>query len=119
MTENQSDIHSSQFYEEYEVFSQKKDTAPLQYQFSLLAPNQEMAMILAKENFFRRDVVHDIWVVKRSAIRKLSQSEKESLKRLEKPYRETKGYADLVQRWRNFKEGKHPNVSGPKEEEQA
>jgi ring-1,2-phenylacetyl-CoA epoxidase subunit PaaB len=110
--------NARQFYEEYEVFSQKKDTTPVQYQFSLLAPNQEMAMIMAKENFFRRDEVHDIWVVKRSGIRKLSQSEKESLKRLEKPYRETKGYADLNERWRSFREGTHPNAKD-REEKQA
>ena len=109
----------TQFYEEYEVFSQKRDTAPVQYQFSLLAPNQEMAMIMAKENFFRRDPVQDIWVVKRSDIRKLSQSEKESLKRLDKPYRETKGYTDLGKRWRVFRDGQHPNVQGGRKEEQA
>lgn len=109
----------TKFYEEYEVFSQKNDMTPVRYQFSLLAPNEEMAMIMAKENFFRRDPVHDIWVVKRSDIRKLSQSEKESLKRLEKGYRETKGYADLNKRWRAFRNGEHPNVKGKKEEKQA
>lgn len=93
-----------QFYEEYEVFSRKKDTAPMQHQFSLLAPNHDMAMTMAKEDFFRREMPVDIWIVKRSDIRKLTQSERESLQRLDKPYRETKGYTDLVQRWRNFRE---------------
>lgn len=96
--------HEDEFYEEFEVFSQKKDTTPVQYQFSLLAPNHEMAMTLAREAFFRRETPHDLWVVKRSDIRRLTQSEKEALQRLDKPYRETKGYADLVQRWRNFRE---------------
>lgn len=97
--ENKTD----QFYEEFEVFSRKKDAAPMQYQFSLLAPNHDMAMTMAKEDFFRREMPNDIWVVKRSDIRKLTQSERESLQRLDKPYRETKGYTDLVQRWRNFR----------------
>ncbi|HEU5138793.1 MAG TPA: 1,2-phenylacetyl-CoA epoxidase subunit PaaB [Bacillales bacterium] len=93
-----------QFYQEFEVFSRKKDTAPMQHQFSLLAPNHDMAMTMAKEDFFRREMPKDIWIVKRSDIRKLTQSERESLQRLDKPYRETKGYADHVQRWRNFRE---------------
>lgn len=107
--------HSREFYEEFEVFSQKKDTTPVQYQFSLLAPNHDMAMTMAKEDFFRRETPHDIWVVKRSDIRRLTQGEKEALGRLDKPYRETKGYTDLVQRWRNFREAD----KGKKERKQA
>ncbi|MFC7391722.1 1,2-phenylacetyl-CoA epoxidase subunit PaaB [Scopulibacillus cellulosilyticus] len=107
---------SEAFYEEYEVFSKKKDGSPVQYQFSLLAPNEEMALIMAKENFFRREPAVDIWVVKRSNIRKLTQSEKEALKKLDKPYRETKGYADLNKRWRAFKENdKETLTKGEKE----
>lgn len=92
------------FYEEFEVFSRKKDTTPLQYQFSLLAPNHDMAMTMAKEDFFRREIPKDIWIIKRSDIRKQTQGEKEAFQRLDKAYRETKGYTDLVQRWRNFRE---------------
>ncbi|MBM7643844.1 ring-1,2-phenylacetyl-CoA epoxidase subunit PaaB [Scopulibacillus daqui] len=111
------DHHESDaFYEEFEVFSKKKDGSPIQHQFSLLAPNEEMALIMAKENFFRREPAVDIWVVKRSNIRKLAQSEKEALKKLDKPYRETKGYADLNRRWRAFKEkGKDEWLKGEKE----
>ena len=42
------------FYQVFEVFSRKNDTAPLQYQFSLLAPNHEIALVMAQENFMRR-----------------------------------------------------------------
>ncbi|WP_027725864.1 1,2-phenylacetyl-CoA epoxidase subunit PaaB [Tuberibacillus calidus] len=94
----------STFYEEYEVFSRKKDGMPLEHRFSLLAPNAEMALILAKENFFRREPIADLWVVKRSNIRKMTQEERLAFGRLDKAYRETKGYADLVARWRAFKE---------------
>lgn len=102
MSENEQAQQAEQFYQEYEVFSQKKDSAPVQYQFSLLAPNEEMAVLLAREAFFRREIPNDIWVIKREHIRKLNKEEKEALQRLDKPYRETKGYADAVQRWRNF-----------------
>lgn len=107
--------HNQGFYEEFEVFSKKKETSPIQYQFSLLAPNEEMALIMAKENFFRREPAVDIWVVKRSNIRKLSQTEKESLKRMDKHYRETRGYADLNKRWRAFKEKQAPQNVEDKE----
>lgn len=101
---NEAQTKAEQFYQEYEVFSQKKDTAPVQYQFSLLAPNEDMAMMLAREAFFRREIPNDIWVIKREHIRTLHKDEKEALQRLDKPYRETKGYADAVERWRKFRE---------------
>jgi ring-1,2-phenylacetyl-CoA epoxidase subunit PaaB len=93
------------FYEEYEVFSRKKDGLPLEHRFSLLAPNREMAFILAKENFFRREPVEQLWVVKRSDIRMMRQEEREAFRPLDKAYRETKGYADLPSKWRKLDEG--------------
>ncbi|TLS38337.1 1,2-phenylacetyl-CoA epoxidase subunit PaaB [Pseudalkalibacillus caeni] len=97
-------MSGSDFYQEFEVFSKKKDTSPMQYQFSLLAPNHELALVMAKENFFRREPVADIWVVKRSDIRKLTQTEREGLKKLDKDYRETKGYGYLKKKWRQYEQ---------------
>lgn len=96
---------SLDFYQEFEVFSRKSDTAPMQYQFSLLAPNHEIALVMAQENFMRRESVADIWVVKRSDIRKMTQEERETLKRLDnKDYRMTKGYGYLKKKWRKFEQ---------------
>ncbi|WP_409270171.1 1,2-phenylacetyl-CoA epoxidase subunit PaaB [Neobacillus sp. SCS-31] len=93
------------FYQEYEVFSKRSDTSPIQYQFSLLAPNEELALVMAQENFMRREPVADIWVVKRSAIRKMTAEEKETLKRLDnKDYRNTKGYGYLKKKWRQYEQ---------------
>jgi len=93
------------FYQEYEVFSKRTDTAALQYQFSLLAPNEELAFILAQENFMRREPVVDIWVVKRSNVRKMSEEEKHTLIRLDnKEYRNTKGYGYLKKKWRHYEQ---------------
>ncbi|MCA0989150.1 1,2-phenylacetyl-CoA epoxidase subunit PaaB [Guptibacillus algicola] len=92
------------FYQVYEVFSKKTDTAPLQYQFSLLAPNRELAFIMAKENFFRREQPADIWVVKRDDIRTMTQEEREGIKNLDKAYRETKGYGYLKKKWRKYEQ---------------
>lgn len=94
------------FYEEYEVFSRRSDTAPMQYQFSLLAPNEELALIMAQENFMRREPASDIWVIKRSHIRKMNLEEKVTLKRLDnKDYRNTKGYGYLKKKWRKYEQG--------------
>jgi ring-1,2-phenylacetyl-CoA epoxidase subunit PaaB len=96
---------SKDFYQVFEVFSRKNDTAPLQHQFSLLAPNHEIALVMAQENFMRREPVSDIWIVKRSDIRQMAQDEKEALKRLDnKDYRTTKGYGYLKKKWRQYEQ---------------
>ncbi|MBU8878665.1 1,2-phenylacetyl-CoA epoxidase subunit B [Bacillus sp. FJAT-29790] len=98
-------MDSAGFYQEFEVFSKRTDTSPLQYQFSLLAPNKDLALVMAQENFMRREPVADIWVVKRSDIRKMSLEEKHSLKRLDnKDYRNTKGYGYLKKKWRQYEQ---------------
>ncbi|MGN1402144.1 MAG: 1,2-phenylacetyl-CoA epoxidase subunit PaaB [Bacillus sp. (in: firmicutes)] len=93
------------FYQEYEVFSKKTNNAPIQHQFSLLAPNMDMALIMAQENFMRREAVADLWVVKSSDIRRLSTEEKQMLSRLDnKEYRTTKGYGYLKKKWRAYEQ---------------
>ena len=98
-------LKSREFYQEYEVFSKRTPTATMQYQFSLLAPNEELALVLAQENFMRREPVVDIWIVKRSNIRKMSPDERVSLPRLQnKDYRNTKGYGYLKKKWRHYEQ---------------
>ncbi|CAM3410863.1 MULTISPECIES: 1,2-phenylacetyl-CoA epoxidase subunit PaaB [Brevibacillus] len=89
----------------YEVFSQKNVTASFAHQFSLLAPNKEVALTMARENFLRREPCFNLWVVKRDDIFGLTPEERPFLERLDnKSYRETKGYGDLQSRWRQHKE---------------
>lgn len=90
------------FYKEYEIFSRKSNKLPLQHQFSLLAPNEEMAIMMAQENFMRREEAVDIWVVEREDIRFMTEEERTQLtKRLDnKDYRNTKGYGYLRKKWR-------------------
>lgn len=93
------------FFEEFEVFSRKTQTSPMQYHFSLLAPNEDIAILMAQENFMRREVVDDIWVVKGSHIRKLKADEKKILQRINnKEYRTTKGYGYLKKKWRQYEQ---------------
>jgi ring-1,2-phenylacetyl-CoA epoxidase subunit PaaB len=93
------------FYQEFEVFSKRTPTASFQHQFSLLAPNKEMALVMAQENFMRREPVVDIWIVNRKDIRGLEGEEKLILGRLDnKDYRETKGYGYLKKKWRHYEQ---------------
>lgn len=93
------------FYQEYEVFSKRTPTASFTHQFSLTAPNADMAFIMAQENFMRREPVADIWIMNRKDIRSLNAEEKESLGRIDnKDYRETKGYGYLRRKWRHYEQ---------------
>lgn len=97
---------SNTFYQEYEVFSKRTPTASFQHQFSLLAPNEEMALMLANENFMRREPVVDIWVVNRKNVRRMDEDERLMLATLDnKDYRTTKGYGYLRKKWRGYEQG--------------
>lgn len=99
--------NESTFYKEYEVFSRRSGRTPIQHQFSLLAPNEEMALNMAQENFMRREDVIDVWVVKRNHIRSMTSEERQQwTKRLDnKDYRTTKGYGYLRKKWREKEQG--------------
>ena len=93
------------FYKEFEVFSKRTPTSSFQHQFSLLAPNEDMAFILAQENFMRREPVSDIWIMNREDIRTSNAEEKMTLGRLDnKDYRTTKGYGYLRKKWREYEQ---------------
>lgn len=93
------------FYQEFEVFSKRTQTSSFQHQFSLVAPNADMALIMAQENFMRREPVADIWIVNRADVRALSPDEKQILTRIDnKDYRTTKGYGYLKKKWRHYEQ---------------
>ncbi|WP_346728943.1 1,2-phenylacetyl-CoA epoxidase subunit PaaB [Lederbergia citrea] len=97
--------HPGNFYEIFEVFSKRTHKSDFQHQFNLLAPNHEMAFIMAQENFMRREPVVDLWIVKRSDIRMMKPEERDSLARLDnKDYRTTKGYGYLKKKWRHYEQ---------------
>ncbi|WP_079528091.1 1,2-phenylacetyl-CoA epoxidase subunit PaaB [Halobacillus hunanensis] len=99
--------NESNFYREYEVFSKKNEKSPIQHQFSLLAPNDDMALNMAQENFMRREKVLDVWVVPRNHIRSMNSEERlQWTNRLDnKDYRSTKGYGYLRKKWSEKEQG--------------
>ncbi|MFO7172996.1 MAG: 1,2-phenylacetyl-CoA epoxidase subunit B [Bacillota bacterium] len=90
-------------YHIYEVFAQESQMAPAVHQFSLLASSPDMALILAKENFLRRQKAWSVWVVRRDHIHRTGPEEAEMFDRLDKSYRETEGYRYLKEKWRRYK----------------
>ncbi|HLR04147.1 MAG TPA: 1,2-phenylacetyl-CoA epoxidase subunit PaaB [Virgibacillus sp.] len=102
-----SSKNEARFYREYEVFSKRNHKSPMQHQFSLLAPNDEMALMLAQENFMRRQDVIDVWVVPRQSVRAMTAEERKNwTNRLDnKQYRTTKGYGYLRKKWKEKEQG--------------
>lgn len=90
-------------YPVYEVFIQRDANNSFVHHGSLLAPNDEVALYLAKENFARRQPCYNIWVSRRENLIQLSAEERKALDKLEdKAYRETKGYGYLKKKWRKY-----------------
>lgn len=61
-------IQPHQHWETYEVFIQAKRGGHHTHAGSLHAADHDMALIFAKEQFARRGVCHNIWVVKTSNV---------------------------------------------------
>ncbi len=63
------------FWESFEVFHQKKTGTAYTHVGSLQAANHEMALVLAKEQYGRRQTTTGLWVAKTSNIFGLEESE--------------------------------------------
>lgn len=99
----------------FEVFSQKTPTSQFVHQYSLLAPNHEMALVMARDNFLRRDKCFNLMVVKREDMHVLPPEERWALEVMDnKDYRTTKGYAELQARWRYHREQYEKNLTSNK-----
>ncbi len=77
----------------YEVFHQQTRGEPHVYVGSVHAPDPEMALILAKEQYARRQACVNIWVVPIDAITASSYEDDDIFERgTDKSYRESWGY---------------------------
>lgn len=90
-------------WQTYEVFAQNKRGEHYSHVGSLHAPNPEMAWILAKEQFGRRNKITGIWITKTSDIFSVTENEEEMFElNSEKIYREAGGYK-VMERINKFK----------------
>jgi ring-1,2-phenylacetyl-CoA epoxidase subunit PaaB len=81
----------------YEVFRRSGHKDPFEHCGSVIAPDADMALLMAKECFLRRREGQHLWVVRRSAIHSFSD---ESLLEIaaDKSYRFAEAYRDVVQK---------------------
>jgi ring-1,2-phenylacetyl-CoA epoxidase subunit PaaB len=81
--------------EVYEVFRRSGHKEPFEHCGSVTSPDAEMALILAKECFFRRAEGEHLWVVRRHDIHSFHD---ESILELaaDKTYRFPQAYRDVV-----------------------
>ncbi|MDQ3073455.1 MAG: 1,2-phenylacetyl-CoA epoxidase subunit B [Bacteroidota bacterium] len=66
--EEETNLGPNDSWHTYEVFHQKKRGAHHQHVGILHAPNPQMALVFAKEQFARRGQTTNLWVVKSSEI---------------------------------------------------
>ena len=59
----------------YEVFQRKAPTEPMTHVGSIHAGDARLALILAKECFFRRESPSDLWVVRRDDLHPLAETD--------------------------------------------
>jgi ring-1,2-phenylacetyl-CoA epoxidase subunit PaaB len=90
--------------EVYEVFVRK---GPLDHHVhvgSLVAPDPEMALHFARENFLRRDQGENIWIVPQTQVISSDYDPAFFARELNRKYREVSGYTENGRLWRMFKE---------------
>ncbi|WP_258111781.1 phenylacetic acid degradation protein [Alicyclobacillus sp. SP_1] len=91
-------------YGAYEVFVQRTHQDAHVHVGSLLASDVSMAILLARENFLRRDEAVSLWVVPRTAVASVGGEDVDFFAReFDRSYREVSGYADNALRWKEFK----------------
>jgi ring-1,2-phenylacetyl-CoA epoxidase subunit PaaB len=81
--------------ETYEVFRRSGHKDPFTHCGAVIAPDPQMALLMAKECFLRRREAEHLWVVKRSDIHSFGD---ESLLEIaaDKSYRFASDYRDVV-----------------------
>ena len=83
--------------ETYEVFRRSGHREPFEHAGAVIASDPDMALLMAKECFFRRREGEHLWVVARSDVHSLAD---ESLLEIaaDKSYRFASDYRDVIQK---------------------
>jgi ring-1,2-phenylacetyl-CoA epoxidase subunit PaaB len=79
----------------YEVFRRSGHKEPYEHCGAVIAPDPDMAMLMAKECFLRRGEGQHLWLVSRSDIHSISKAEGEG-EVADKSYRFASAYRDVV-----------------------
>lgn len=93
LPENIEPVQEREYWQTYEVFHQEKRGKHHVHVGSVHAPNQEMALLFAKEQFARRKRCASIWVVKTADITATALEDEDMFATTpEKMHREAAGY---------------------------
>ena len=87
----------------YEVFQRKNVTDPMIHAGSVEAADPRMALLLAKETFFRREHPAGIWVARRDALHPLSETDVLELGS-DKSYRAIEAYTGIARKRQDVEE---------------
>lgn len=88
----------------YEVFVQKDQNSPHVHVGSVDAGSPEDALLLARENFLRRDDAVSIWVVLQEHVNATPYSDPDFFSHGSKSHRLLQTYSpENTQRWRKYK----------------
>ncbi|HXH18209.1 MAG TPA: 1,2-phenylacetyl-CoA epoxidase subunit PaaB [Chitinophagales bacterium] len=86
-------VQEHEYWQTYEVFHQEKRGKQHVHVGSLHAPNAEMALLFAKEQFARRKKCTNLWVVKTADVFATNLEDEDMFETIpEKIYREAGGY---------------------------
>jgi ring-1,2-phenylacetyl-CoA epoxidase subunit PaaB len=89
----------------YEIFIQRNHDSHHEHVYSLLAPDDQMALVLAKENFLRREeACINIWAVRRDHVVATPYDDPDFFARTtDRSYRNPAGYRQNMYKWRKYK----------------
>lgn len=98
-------------YRVFEVFGQRRRGEPHVHAGSLVAPDPELALLLARENFVRRDEFVSLWVVPRDQIH-AAPGEEFFQRTVDRSYRLGSGYRETVRKWQRIRERAADGAAG-------
>ncbi|HEX6988336.1 MAG TPA: hypothetical protein VF282_02615 [Bacillota bacterium] len=92
-------------FEPYLVLKQMEPRGPFESEYTVLAPNPEMALVLAQENFMRRqEAPVNLMVVRQRDLHLLPEDRRQALARtMPRDYRTVPSYAHVARRWQELK----------------
>jgi len=86
-------VNAHEYWPTYEVFVQAKRGKRFEHVGSLHGPDAEMALVLAKEQYGRRQTVVNMWVVKTTDVLAFNYEDEDMfVTNAEKTYREASGF---------------------------
>ncbi|MCL6452542.1 MAG: phenylacetic acid degradation protein [Alicyclobacillus sp.] len=95
---------SAEVFEPYQVFVRRDALDAMEHVGTVMAASPEMAVLVARQNFLRRDAAVGLWVVADADMHSANTDPQFFAEELDKSYRRVDGYSDNARRWKRFKQ---------------